>query len=361
MTGKHLFPATQIITFARQITTFSCDSASLTMHREEPWCLRQAQINILKRGSMKVSVVGIGAVGTAIVASLAYMGEIQEIVAVNRNKDRADAEITDLRHTVSFNGARSLRLRSGDYDDVSGSRIVIIASGAQPRSGGTRDDVLKENCDMICDVIKRLERIVPEAIFLIITNPVDVVTQVALNCSHIPKQRLLSTGTVIDTARLMQIIGSHVGIDPKNVFGYVMGDHSPTGFVPWSIANICGVEVNTFCRTNGLPLIDKDKVLDKIRGVGTEIFIKKGNTNHGIAATICRIVRAIAIDEKAVLPVGTLLQGEYGIDNLVMSVPCIIGRSGMERIIHVDLTPSEQAQFSHSEQHVRELLATSGH
>ena len=309
---------------------------------------------------MKVSVVGMGAVGTAIVASLANMGEIQEIVAVNRNKDRADAEITDLRHTVSFNGARSLRLRSGDYDDLAGSGIVIVSVGAPHQSGGTRDDVLKENCAMICDVIQQLELIVREAIFLVITNPVDVVTQVALNCSRIPKERLLSTGTVIDTARLMQIIGSHVGIDPKNVFGYVMGDHSPTGFVPWSIANICGVEVDTFCRTNGLPLIDRDEVLDAIRRVGSEIMEKKGNTIHGIAATICRIIRAIVIDEKAVLPVGTLLQGEYGVDNLVMSVPCIIGRSGMERIIHVDLTPSEQAQFSHSEQHVRALLTASG-
>lgn len=306
---------------------------------------------------MKLSVVGIGAVGTAILAGLVHMAEINEIVAVNRNHDRAAGEIIDLRHIAAFPAAYSPTLTVGDYEDTVGSGIVVIAVGAQPLPGGSREDVLVKNCNMIREVIRNIEQFAPGAIVLVVTNPVDIVAHIALDHSGFPRERLLSTGTVIDSARLMQALGAHAGIDPKSVFGFVVGDHSETGFIPWSICNIGGVPIERFCISNGLAPPDKSAIRDAVNRAGYEIFRKKGNTNHGIAAAVCRIVRAIIKDERAVLPVGALLQGEYGVDNLVMSVPCVIGRNGIEKVLAYDFSASEKEEFARSENHVRSLLA----
>jgi L-lactate dehydrogenase len=216
------------------------------------------------------------------------------------------------------------------------------------------------NSRVIREIIAEVERSSPGAIVLMVTNPVDLMAQAALRFSAYPKERVISLGTIVDTARFMRIVSDHVAIDPKNIFGYVMGDHSHTGFIPWSLCNVCGLDVDAYCALNGLPPIDRAAVHRRVLQIGLDIFAGKGNTNHGIAASVFRIIRAIVGNERSVLPVGALLEGEYGVSDTVMSVPCVIGRSGVLRIVACRLTSEEDEAFQISYRHKRELLAQAG-
>ena len=307
---------------------------------------------------MKITVIGMGAVGTEVVGHLLNSGVATEIVVVDQAHAKAQAEIWDFSHITSFIYAQNPRLIAGDYDDAAGREIVAgridIANStlpsvlAQIKAGQSRDALVQINSAIMRQIIAEVERTSPGAIVLMVTNPVDILVQVVLRHSAFPKERVISLGTIIDTARFMRIVSEHVAIDPKNIFGWVLGDHSETGFIPWSLCNDCAL--------NGVPLIDRAEVRRKVLQVGLDIFAGKGNTNHGIAASVFRIIRAIAGNERSVLPVGTLLEGEYGVADVVMSVPCVIGAKGRESVVACRFTPEEQAAFDASHAHVLELL-----
>lgn len=307
---------------------------------------------------MKITVVGMGAVGTEVVGHLLNAGVATEIVAIDKAIDKARAEIWDFSHITSFIYAQNPRLVVGDFDDAKGSDIVVVTAGANIKPGQTRDMLVKINTAIMREIIAEVERTSPNAIVLTVTNPVDILTQVALRHSSFPKERVISLGTIIDTARFMRIVSDHVGIDPKNIFGWVIGDHSETSFIPWSLCNVCGLDIETYCSLNGVAPIDRDGVRKRVIQIGLDILAGKGNTNHGIAASVYRIIRAIAGDEHSVLPVGTLLEGEYGVRDAVMSVPCVIGRSGRERVVACRFTAEEQVAFDTSHAHVLSLLAS---
>jgi L-lactate dehydrogenase len=305
---------------------------------------------------MKITVIGMGAVGTEVVGHLLNSGVATEIVVVDQAHAKAQAEIWDFSHITSFIYAQNPRLIAGDYDDAAGSDIVVITAGAQIKTGQSRDALVQINSAIMRQIIAEVERTSPGAIVLMVTNPVDILVQVVLRHSAFPKERVISLGTIIDTARFMRIVSEHVAIDPKNIFGWVLGDHSETGFIPWSLCNVCGLDIDSYCALNGVPLIDRAEVRRKVLQVGLDIFAGKGNTNHGIAASVFRIIRAIAGNERSVLPVGTLLEGEYGVADVVMSVPCVIGAKGRESVVACRFTPEEQAAFDASHAHVLELL-----
>lgn len=306
---------------------------------------------------MKVSVIGMGAVGTEIVGFLVNMSEVTEIVAVDKVKSKAEAEVWDFSHTTPFTYAKNPSLVAGDYADTAGSNIVVITAGAQLQKGQSRDDLVRINCVILREIIHEVERYSPGAIVINVTNPVDVMTQVMLRASSYPPGRLLSAGTLIDTARFLRILSDHVKIDPKNIYGYLLGDHGATGFIPWSLCKVCGLDIDNYCRLNNLPPMDREAVHQQTLDAGYRIFERKGNTNHGIAASVFRIIRAIEGNEQSILPLGVMLQGQYGIDDLVMSVPCVVGRNGVERVLSYEFTEEEQMGFKRSEAHLRELLA----
>ena len=309
---------------------------------------------------MRVSVIGMGAVGTELVGYLVNMSEVSEIVAVDMAREKAEAEIWDFATTTAFIYAKNPELVAGDYAATKDSDVVVVTAGAQLQKGQSRDALVQANSRIIKDIVAEIERYSPGAIVIIVTNPVDVIAQIALRHSSYPRTRVISAGTIVDTARLMRILSEHVKLDPKNVFGYVLGDHSSTSFIPWSICNICGVDVDSYCQLNGIGPIGKAEVKQRMRDIGLDIFARKGNTNHGIAASVFRIVRAIAANEHSVLPVGVLLQNQYGVDDIVMSVPCVIGRGGVQKILNYRFTPEEQQEFHASEAHLRQLLALAG-
>ncbi|WP_028535652.1 lactate/malate family dehydrogenase [Paludibacterium yongneupense] len=306
---------------------------------------------------MKVSVIGMGAVGTELVGCLLHMSEATEIVAVDKSREKSEAEMWDFAHTTAFTYAKNPDLVVGDYADTAGSDVVVITAGAQIQKGQSRDAIVRENAVLIQPVIAAVERYSPEAVVIIVTNPVDVITQVALHHSGYPRTRLISAGTLVDSARFMRILSDHVKIDPKNIFGYVLGDHGASCFIPWSICNVCGLDVDSYCELNGLPPIDKTAIRQRVIDAGFEIFNRKGNTNHGIAAGVFRIIRAIEANERSVLPVGVMLQGEYGFDDVVVSVPCVIGRHGVDRILSYRFTEDETRAFERSEAHLRSMIA----
>ncbi len=306
---------------------------------------------------MKVSIVGMGAVGTEIFGHLVSMAEVAEIVAIGRNRERVEGEVLDFSHTTSFTYAKNPRMVVGDYADSANSDIVVITAGAQLTKGQTRDDLVRINSEIIREIIANVERYSPNAIVIVVTNPVDVITWVALKNSSYPRERLFSAGTLLDSARFMRIVSEHVGIDPKNIFGYMLGEHGSTGFIPWSICNVCGLDIDTYCRLNELPLIDRAEVSAAVRNVGYEIFNRKSNTNHGIAAAVFRLIRAIVADERSVLPVGILLKNQYEQDDVVMSVPCVIGRGGVARILNYSFTADELDALKKSANHIKSLIA----
>ena len=206
---------------------------------------------------MKITVIGMGAVGTEVVGHLLNSGVASEIVVIDQAAAKAQAELWDFSHTTSFIYAQNPRLTAGDYADSAGSDIVVITAGAQIKPGQTRDALAQINSAIMKSIIAEVERTSPDAIVLMVTNPVDILVQVVLRHSSFPKERVISLGTIIDTARFMRIVSEHVAIDPKNIFGWVLGDHSETGFIPWSLCNVCGLDVDSYCELNGLPSIDR--------------------------------------------------------------------------------------------------------
>jgi L-lactate dehydrogenase len=305
---------------------------------------------------VKISVIGMGAVGTELVGLLLNLSEATEIVAVDKSQEKSEAEMWDFAHTTAFTYAKNPQLVVGDYADTANSDVVVITAGAQLQKGQTRDDIVAVNAVLIRQIIAEVERHSPAAVVIIVTNPVDVITEVALRASSYPRTRLFSAGTLIDSARFMRILSDHVGIDPKNIFGYVLGEHGSSCFIPWSICNVCGLDIERYCQLNGLPPIDRQQVLERVIQAGFEIFNRKGNTNHGIAAGVFRIIRAIEANEHSVLPVGVRLQGEYGVDDVVISVPCVLGREGVSRILNYRFEADEEQAFRASVDHLRTLI-----
>ncbi|QIR76374.1 L-lactate dehydrogenase [Sulfurospirillum diekertiae] len=290
---------------------------------------------------MRVGIIGAGGVGVELVSYLLTLGNMSEIVLVNRNKDKAWAEIEDFSYVASFTYARNTHLHHGDYTDCTGCDVIVITAGATLKGNQTRDELLDENATLIKTIVHELHTYAPNAILLMVTNPVDILTHIAFKEGLYPRERLISAGTLVDTARFMKIVSQKVGIDPKNINGYVLGEHGKGSTLPWSICNICGLDVDTFCELNGLPLLDKAQIYQDVIHAGFEIFYKKGNTNHSIAASVFRIIRAIANDEHSVLPLGVYLDGEYGLSDVVLNVPVVVTREGATKILHYKLLPEE--------------------
>jgi len=200
---------------------------------------------------------------------------------------------------------------------------------------------LHENATLIREIIHKLYTYAPHAILIMVTNPVDVLTHIAYKEALYPRERLISSGTLVDTARFMKIVSKKVGIDPKNINGYILGEHGKGSTLPWSICNICGLDVDTFCELNGLPRLNREAIYQDVLNAGFEIFYKKGNTNHSTAASVFRIIRAIANDEHSVLPLGVYLDGEYGLHDVVLNVPVVVTKKGASKILKYKLLPEE--------------------
>ncbi|EKO3467160.1 L-lactate dehydrogenase [Vibrio fluvialis] len=306
---------------------------------------------------MKIGVIGAGAVGVGICNYLLTLGSVSELILLDRDVARAEGEVFDFRHTAALTFSKNTRIvPTDDYLELIGADIVVITAGAQIQQGQSRMDLAEINSKIGVDIAKKIERVAPKALLIVVTNPCDIVTHsIVANTGYSPG-RVISAGCVVDTARLMTIVAQRVNLDPKNVFGYVLGEHGSHCFTPKSLISIAGQAADYYCDANHLDRIDADELLESVKQAGYEIFKRKNNTTHGIAASVFRIIQAVTINEHSVLPVGTLLRGEYGLKDVVLSLPAVVGRNGVEKILIHPFTDDEMQTLKSIADNLRENM-----
>jgi len=291
---------------------------------------------------MKIGVVGAGSVGVGVCNYLLTLGSVRELVLYNIELDRAEGEILDFSHTNALTFSKNTKLvATNDFADLEGADIVTIAAGAQLAKGQTRLDVAEVNCKIGVGIAKEIEKYAPNAILIVVSNPCDLVAYFITANTGFHPSKVISSGCVVDTARLRSIVAKKVGIDPKNIFGYVIGEHGSHCFIPKSLITIAGQPADYYCSHNGYDPIDPDALLEEVKQVGFEILNKKHNTSHGVCASVFRVIQAISINEHSILPVGSLIQGKYGLHDVTLSLPSIISSNGIDTVLEYPFTSEE--------------------
>jgi L-lactate dehydrogenase len=317
----------------------------------------QAPATIIERVSSRIVVVGAGKVGSTFAYALLLSGLATEIVLIDADPARAEGEAMDIAQAVPF--SRPTRVRAGSWADCAEAAVTVIAAGSGQRPGQSRLDLARANGAIVDDVVGRIVEAGPNGIILVATNPVDVLTHVALSRSGLPPSRVFGSGTTLDTGRFRALLGSHFGVDPRSVHAFIIGEHGDSEVPVWSSANIAGESLATVARSLGRP--DDDAVLGRIfeqtRDAAYAIIERKGATFYAVAAALVRIVEAILRDQRTVLSVSSVVDGRHGIRDVCLSLPSIVGRGGVEEVITLSLTDDEEAALRRSADVVRDAIA----
>ncbi len=306
---------------------------------------------------MKIAVVGAGRVGSTFAYTLAATGLVREIVIVDADAGRAEGEAMDIVHAVPFH--RPVAVRPGTLADAAGAVVTVITASAAQRPGETRPMLLQRNVEALRGIVAGVVAANPGGLLLVATNPVDALTWAALKMSGLPSARVIGSGTVLDSARLRAELAAHYRVDARNVHAYVLGEHGDSEFVAWSTATLGNMGLPAYCAATGMSCTpgEMDAIALRVRNAAYEIIRRKGATNFAIAASLTRIIEAIVRDEASVLTVSTLVQGEYGIRDVCLSLPAIVGREGVQRVLPVPLAPGEVAALQRSAEAIRSAAA----
>ncbi|WP_454747896.1 L-lactate dehydrogenase [Ciceribacter selenitireducens] len=307
---------------------------------------------------MKVGIVGAGMVGSSAGYALAMMGTASDIVFVDKNAALAIAQAEDISHAVPFVSATTVT--AGDYDALAGTRVVIIAAGVSQKPGESRLELLERNAGVFREVVAEVLRASPDAILLIASNPVDIMTQIATRLSGLPPQRVIGSGTILDTARFRSLVGRHLGIAPQSVHAYVLGEHGDSEVLAWSNARAGSVALRSFAEQVGKPLTEDERraIDDGVRNAAYKIINGKGSTYYGIGAGLARIVKAIAQDQRDVLSVSIVTPSVADVEDVALSVPRIIGATGVSADLFPDLDDEEYAALHRSAALLKERVET---
>lgn len=297
---------------------------------------------------VKIAVVGAGHVGSSFAYALLLSGLASEIVIVDVNRAKAEGEVMDLAHAAPF--APPVRLRAGGYEDCAGAVVTVVTAGANQKPGEPRLDLVRKNAGIFGQIIPAVASANPEGLLLIATNPVDVLTRLALQLSGLPPERVLGSGTILDTARFRHFIGQKLGVSPRSVSAHIIGEHGDSEVPVWSLASIAGMRLDDFARAQGLSFTaeDKDEIYRSTRDAAYHIIERKGATHYAIGAGLLEIVSAIVRDERAVLPVCSLIQSYNGLPAACFGLPSVVNRSGVARAIHLDLDQAEHSALQRS-------------
>ena len=309
---------------------------------------------------MKVGIIGTGMVGSTTGYAMVMSGTGNEIVLVDLNKARAEAEADDMAHAVPFaHPAVPTAVSSGDYADLDGADVVVITAGVPQKPGETRLQLLEKNAAVFSQIIPQILKASPDAILVIATNPVDVMTEIAQRISGLPDERVIGSGTTLDTARFHWLLGEHLSISPQSVHAYVIGEHGDSEVLCWSGATVSGVPVAEFANQIGNPLTDavRARIDDGVRNAAYSIIDGKGATWFGIGASIARVVRAIENDEHAVLTVSKVENDVEGIGRVAASLPRIVCRKGAFETLMPKMTDDEHAALKRSALIIAEAIA----
>lgn len=304
----------------------------------------------------KCAIIGCGFVGSASAFSLMQSGLFSDLVMIDTNREKAEGEAMDLSHGVPF--ARPMEITAGGYDDIADCGLVVITAGANQKPGESRLDLVGKNVAIFKQIIPEIKRRGFEGILLIVSNPVDILTYVALKLSGFPPSRVIGSGTVLDTARLKYLLGQRLGVDSRSVHAYIIGEHGDSELAVWSSANVSGVELYRFCELSRHCDYEKSmrELYETVRDSAYEIIQKKGATYYGIAMAVRRIAECIMRDEHSILPVSSLMEGHYGLNGLCMGIPTVVGSSGIEKVVDISLSGEEQLELLRSAEALRKVL-----
>lgn len=305
----------------------------------------------------KVAIIGCGFVGAACAFSIMQSGLFSEMVLIDSDRARAEGEALDISHGVPF--AKPIKIFAGSYDDIKNASIVIITAGASQKEGETRLDLVKKNISIFKSIIPEIKKRQYDGIILVVSNPVDILTTVTLKLSGLQKNKILGSGTVLDSARLKYELGEYLNVDPRSVHSFIIGEHGDSEIVAWSGVNISGVSLDKFCEMRGYCLDHTEamkQIAENVKNSAYEIITKKRATYYGIAMSVKRICEAIIRDEKSILPVSSMMNGEYGLEGVSLSMPAIVGKDGVETLVPIELSKEEIKLLQQSAEILKDVL-----
>ncbi len=309
--------------------------------------------------SRKVVIVGAGAVGSTFAYALAQKGLAEQICLIDANSNFAEGQALDLAHGLPF--YPSVQIRAGDSRDYSDAQVIVITAGAKQAPGESRLNLLQKNTAMIENIVDEIVAQKSQAVLLVASNPVDILTQVALKRSGWIKNRVIGSGTVLDSARFRYLISQHCKVDVGNVHAYILGEHGDSEVAAWSMTHVAGMPIDHYCPQCGNCRDwhgERERIVREVKDSAYHIINYKGSTYFGIGMSLARIVGTILQDQNSVLTVSTYLEGDYGLHDVCLSVPCVVGQGGVKRIVQTELTPDEQSALESSAQILKDRIAS---
>lgn len=309
--------------------------------------------------SRKIAIIGCGFVGSACAFALMQSGLFSEMVLIDSNEERAEGEALDISHGLPF--SKPMQIYSGTYDDITDAGIIAITAGAGQKPGESRLELVHKNVEIFKSIIPEISKRNYKGILLIVSNPVDIMTYTALKLSGLPSNQVFGSGTVLDTARLKYLLGEHLGVDARSVHAFILGEHGDSEIAAFSSANVSGIELKKFCdfacKTDKHEEAMKE-IAEDVKLSAYEIIKKKGATYYGIAMSVKRICEAIILDQKSILPISCLQNGKNGIENVVLSMPMIVGKHGAERSVEISLSEEERRAIKSSADMLKGIIKT---
>lgn len=304
----------------------------------------------------KAAIVGCGFVGSASAFALMESSLFSEIVLIDADKNKAEGEALDISHGLPF--AKPMQIYAGDYQDIADASVIIVTAGAGQKPGETRLDLVKKNVGIFKSIIPEIAKYNQEGILLVVANPVDILTYAAAKLSGFPENRVFGSGTVLDTARLKYLLGEHLGVDNRSVHAFIIGEHGDSEIAAWSSANVSGIPINNFCEMRGHFHHEEAmrQIAENVKNSAYEIIEKKKATYYGIAMSVKRICEAIVRDEKSILPVSSIQNGNHGISGVALSMPAIVGKNGVEVNVPIELDANEKAALQNSADTLKKVI-----
>ena len=308
--------------------------------------------------SNKVVIIGAGYVGSTTAYTLMQSGLVSELALLDLDVKKAEGEVMDLNHGLSF--TKPMTIKVGTYDDCKDADLIIMTAGPSIQPGGTRLDLAKQNTAIMTSIMKEVVKHTREAIILVATNPVDILTQVAVEAVGYDPKKVIGSGTVLDSARFRYMLSHHCKVDARNVHGYILGEHGDSEVAAWSLTNIAGTPLDDYCdgcNKEGCSRIDKEDILRRVRDAGYHIIDRKVATYYGVSMAIKRITEAILRNEHSILTVSSMLNGEYGVSGIAMSVPTIVSSEGIHKIVELKLSDNEKVLLTKSADTLKDILS----
>ena len=304
----------------------------------------------------KAAIIGCGFVGTSIAFSLVQKGIFSELILIDANEKKAEGEAMDLSHGLPF--TKPMEIKAGGYEDIADCAMIIITAGANQKPGETRLDLVHKNVEIYKSIIPKIVEKNQEATLLIVSNPVDIMTYVALKLSGYPSHKVIGSGTVLDTARLKYLLSRHLDVDSRSIHAFIIGEHGDSELAVWSAANVSGIPLNHFCELRGYfdHMESMDRIYQSVRDSAYEIIEKKGATYFGVAMAVCRIAESVIRNEHSIMPISVYLDGLYGLHDICLSIPTVVGQEGAEKVLDIPLDLMEMGKLVYSAEELKKII-----